>query len=193
MPASPEAKKAVRQRLLYAEQMNGELEDALNDATGGFYSMYEQKQFSAETKAGLDYVDWRVPRLALCKDPYYNLPMPADPRIAKEIADIRVADGDKLEKELALEAWEKWGGILAPAGRIPPPVEVVTRPGAKFVEANPMYRRESDIWERRLELRSLDEAMTGDVTTPMPRPVLFAEDYQNFKEGRYLKDDCPIA
>jgi len=73
------------------------------------------------------------------------------------------------------------------------PQEVTLRPGCPFIEVHPEYRREEDIWERKLELRSLDEAMQGDLTKPMPRPVLFAQDFENFQEGRYLKDDCPIA
>ncbi|CAE7561627.1 unnamed protein product [Symbiodinium sp. CCMP2592] len=34
-----------------------------------------------------------------------------------------------------------------------------------------------------LELRTIDEALHGDVSKPLPRPVLFPEEYQNFKQG----------
>lgn len=65
--------------------------------------------------------------------------------------------------------------------------------GVPFAEACPSYSIEEDFWGRRLELRTLEEAMHGDVSKPLPRPVLFPEDYENFRQGKYVKDDCPIA
>eukprot|EP00930_Biecheleria_cincta_P097359 TRINITY_DN89082_c0_g1_i1.p1 TRINITY_DN89082_c0_g1~~TRINITY_DN89082_c0_g1_i1.p1 ORF type:complete len:344 (+),score=59.38 TRINITY_DN89082_c0_g1_i1:93-1124(+) len=65
--------------------------------------------------------------------------------------------------------------------------------GVPFVEACPSYAPEEDFWGRRLELRTLEEAMHGDVSKPLARPVIFPEDYENYRQGKYVKDDCPIA
>ena len=54
----------------------------LNDKTGDAYEMYQAKHFSAATKANLQDVDWRVPRVIYDKDPKYNrnlMPLFQDP------------------------------------------------------------------------------------------------------------------
>jgi len=145
----------------------------------------------ASKKANCDRIDWRVPYLMWCKDPKWNIFM--DPRIAPDVAQRKLGEGNQLEEQLGREAWDNWTDILAQVDRKPPPEEVIRRPGIPFVESQPMYRREEDIWERELVLRTLEEAMRGDVSKPMPRPVLFPEDYENYREGKYLKDDCLIA
>jgi len=145
----------------------------------------------ASKKANVDEVDWRVPYLLWCKDPKWNIFM--DPRVAPGVAQKKLGEGNRLEEQLGREAWDNWTEILAQVGRYPPPDEVIRKPGVPFVEAQPWYRREEDVWERELVLRTLEEAMRGDVSTPMPRPALFSDDYENYRQGKYLKDDCPIA
>mmetsp|Transcript_112317 Transcript_112317/g.204180 ORF Transcript_112317/g.204180 Transcript_112317/m.204180 type:complete len:194 (+) Transcript_112317:119-700(+) len=185
------ASSSVQGRFNEAAATNVDLENKLNQLTNNMYDRYNREHFSALTRANLEDVDWRVPRVVYCKDPKYNVRL--DPRIAAQAQELKRVDGDKLQDELSIEAWENWRKELEPCNRSPPPLETYIKPGHKFMHVNPAYRREDDVWERRLELRTLDEAMRGDVTKPMPRPVLFAGDYENFKEGRYLKDDCPIA
>lgn len=182
---------SVQDRFDEAQDVNVQLQSKLNEWTNNMYDRYNREHFSALTRANLDDVDWRVPRVVYCKDPKFNARL--DPKIAAEAQAMKKADGDTLQDQLSVEAWEKWRQELEPCNRSPPPLETYIKPSTKFTHVNPAYRREDDVWERRLELRTLDEAMRGDVTKPMPRPVLFAGDYENFKEGRYLKDDCPIA
>lgn len=110
-----------------------------------------------------------------------------------QIQSQKAAESDVMVGQLAQESIVQWSQKLNPLHMQPPPMETVVRPGCAFVQVHPGYRREDDVWERRLELRSLDEAMRGDVTKPMPRPVLFPSDFDNFHEGKYVKDDCPIA
>jgi len=134
-----------------------------------------------------------VPRLQYCKDPQYNRQL--DPIMAFEVQERKAADSQVLEYELSREANAQWAAALVPVGMAPPPLEKVVKHSQKvsFVEATPNYAREDDVWNRRLDLRTLEEAMRGDVSKPMARPVLFAEDYENYQEGKYVKDDCLIA
>mmetsp|Transcript_27330 Transcript_27330/g.65888 ORF Transcript_27330/g.65888 Transcript_27330/m.65888 type:complete len:191 (-) Transcript_27330:51-623(-) len=63
----------------------------------------------------------------------------------------------------------------------------------KFQTVEPHYKREEDVWERRVEIRNLEEAMKGNIGEPMPEPVMFSEDYPNYQEGKYVRDDCWLA
>lgn len=135
--------------------------------------------------------DPRVGRLQVCKDPKFNGGVP--PPFAFEVQERKMIDGRVLEDILSREAYAMSAAELAPSQRRPPPEEVVKKAGVPFQKAVPAYEHESDIWNRKIELRSLDEAMRGDVSQPMARPVLFKEDYAVFREGKYVKDDCPIA
>jgi hypothetical protein len=110
-----------------------------------------------------------------------------------DIQRIKQDQSDMLVNQLSQESIAQWSDKLQPIGMSPPPNEFVARPGCNYIHVHPGYQRQDDIWERKLELRTLQEAVRGDVTKPMPRPVLFAGDYDNFHEGKYLKDDCPIA
>jgi len=129
--------------------------------------------------------------LAVLQGPKYNAGL--HPGVAAEVVRRKIADGEVIEHQLSLDSYNNWSKILRPEGREPPPEERVVKPGVPFVEATPFYNQEDDIWHRKLALRTLDEAMRGDVSKPLPRPVLFSEDYENYREGKYVKDDCPIA
>jgi len=203
-PATGADSTQIKNRLNVAEQTNAKAKQQLNDMTSGAFEQYEARHFSAVTKANLQEVDWRVPRVIYDKDPKFNrnlLPLfqadPSNPQQGwqkyNEVQLAKQQEGDKLVQDLSSESVAQWAEKLAPSGMVPPPIETVMRPGCPFVQVHPGYNRSDDIWERKLELRTLDEAMRGDVTKPMPRPVLFAGDFENFQEGRYLKDDCPIA
>lgn len=65
--------------------------------------------------------------------------------------------------------------------------------GVSFMEVHPTYKREDDVWERQMAMRSLEEALRGDVSVPMPKPVVLVEDYDHYREGKYVKDDCFMA
>eukprot|EP00435_Cladocopium_sp_Y103_P075814 s29_g65.t1 len=102
--------------------------------------------------------------------------------------------------ELSSEAIIAWERKMRHAGLTLPVQERVVvsargggPQGLPFNEVNPAYEADQDIWGRTLGLRTLQEALHGDVSQPMPRPVLFPEEYQNFKQGRYVVDDCPIS
>eukprot|EP00747_Dinoflagellata_sp_TGD_P163474 gnl/TRDRNA2_/TRDRNA2_182165_c0_seq1.p1 gnl/TRDRNA2_/TRDRNA2_182165_c0~~gnl/TRDRNA2_/TRDRNA2_182165_c0_seq1.p1 ORF type:complete len:189 (-),score=57.28 gnl/TRDRNA2_/TRDRNA2_182165_c0_seq1:225-791(-) len=133
-------------------------------------------------------IDWRVPQLMLCKDPNpkWNSRSSKDPQMLK----WKQEEGKRLEEELGNEAKEEQKAVLN-GMEAPKPIKHVM--GVPFLEAQPNYKREDDIWERKLSLRTLDEALRGNVFEPLPRPVIFAEDYENYREGRYVKDDCPVA
>lgn len=178
----------MTQRLGAAERRNRELERQLNGLTAGRYEQYERDHFG---KGVGSEIDWRVPRVLYCKDPRYNYFV--DPRFAPQAQQARMHDGRQLEDQLGVLAWNQWAAELQPVRMSPPPLEHTLTKQVPFLEVNPAYHREEDIWERRLDLRSLDEAVQGDVTQQLPRPVMFAGDNPAFQEGRYLKDDCPIA
>lgn len=150
-----------------------------------------QADFSLARKAHLDDVDWRVTRLMFCKDPKYNMGL--DPALAYEVQQKKATDGAELERQLAAEAYASWAERLQPVSKLPPPEEKVVRAGIPFVQANPSYMVEDDMWGKRLDLRTMDEAMRGDIAKPLPRPVMFSEDHENFRNGKYVKDDCPIS
>jgi len=202
-PATSVDNQHVQRRLQIAEQTNALEKTTLNDMTGDAFEQYEARHFSAVAKANLSDVDWRVPRLMYDKDPKYNrnlVPLfqqASNPQEAwqryHQVQLAKCQEASQLENELSAESIAQWRQKLEPNHMSPPPMEVTIRPGCPFTHVHPDYRREGDIWERKLELRTLDEAMRGDVTKPMPRPVLFASDFENFQEGRYLKDDCPVA
>jgi hypothetical protein len=187
----PTLVQEVTNHLNVSVQKRRELTDALNELTNGEYTAHNKSKLSPLRKANLDDIDWRVPRLMYCKDSKYNREM--DPRFAMETLQKKTADGQILEHQLGVEATAKWAEALQDAGMQPPPLEKVMKKPVPFVEVVPSYTPEADVWNRQLELRTLDEAMRGDVSKPMPRPVLFAEDYENYREGKYVKDDCPIA
>eukprot|EP00933_Yihiella_yeosuensis_P036364 TRINITY_DN30122_c0_g2_i1.p1 TRINITY_DN30122_c0_g2~~TRINITY_DN30122_c0_g2_i1.p1 ORF type:complete len:334 (-),score=75.25 TRINITY_DN30122_c0_g2_i1:159-1160(-) len=147
--------------------------------------------FSLLRKAHLDKMDWRVAKLMYCKDPKYNMGM--DPSMAYEVQQKKAREGAELERQLGQEATAWWTESMQGTGQRPPLEETVVRDGLPFVEVAPTYQAGADLWSRRLDLRTLEEAMNGDLSRPLPRPVLFPEDYDNFKEGKYVKDDCLIA
>lgn len=181
----------MRDRLNHALVKRHELVGHLDELTEGAYSGHMQDTFSAARRAGLSDVDWRVVRMMHCKDPKYNAG--ADPHLAGEVQQRKLMDGQVLEHQLAAEAYSNWERALSVAGMQPPPIEVVHEPALPFVHAAPNYAPETDVWTRTLELRTLDEAMSGDVSKPLPRPAVHTEDYSAFSEGKYVKDDCPIA
>eukprot|EP00927_Polykrikos_kofoidii_P074168 TRINITY_DN70140_c0_g1_i1.p1 TRINITY_DN70140_c0_g1~~TRINITY_DN70140_c0_g1_i1.p1 ORF type:complete len:269 (-),score=40.96 TRINITY_DN70140_c0_g1_i1:215-1021(-) len=135
--------------------------------------------------------DPRVGRLQLCKDPKFNGGV--RPEFAFEVQQRKLVDGRALEEILSREAYVIAAGELAQSGRKPPPEEVIKKPGVPFQRAVPAYEQDSGLWTRKVELRSMDEAMRGDVSQPMDRPILFKEDFPTFKAGQYVKDDCMIA
>lgn len=164
---------------------------------GGFSSSYDQPVSRAAVQ-NLDNIDWRVARLMYCLDPKYNAVL--DPAIAFEIQQKKAEDGQAIQKELSSEAIIAWEGKMRAAGLMLPVQERVVvsargggPQGLPFNEVNPSYTADQDVWGRTLGLRSLQEALHGDVSQPMPRPVLFPEEYQNFKQGKYVQDDCPIS
>jgi hypothetical protein len=187
-PSYEAAAQDVTKRMRAAIDRHRGLTRDLDVLTNGTYSSEVKNSFSAASKAGLDDIDWRVPHLIYSKDPKFNEGL--DPRFAFEVQQRKQTDGRVLEAELASEAEASWQMNHT----IPfPQAQVWAQPGAAFVEAVPNYRNEEDIWSRRLDLRTLDEAMRGDVSKPMPRPSVYAEDYENYREGKYVKDDCPIS
>lgn len=135
--------------------------------------------------------DWRVQRLMYCKDPQYNTV--ADPAHAYEIQQRKMADAEVLERQLGYEATQNWAKALSVAGQVPPPLECVQPKAIPFLEVQPNYQAEQDVWSQTLELRTLEEAMRGDLTKPLPRPAVHTEEYANFHEGKYVGDGCPIA
>eukprot|EP00929_Paragymnodinium_shiwhaense_P025805 TRINITY_DN15525_c0_g1_i1.p1 TRINITY_DN15525_c0_g1~~TRINITY_DN15525_c0_g1_i1.p1 ORF type:complete len:312 (-),score=63.56 TRINITY_DN15525_c0_g1_i1:150-1085(-) len=188
------AAEGVRQRMIKAGERRAELSESLDILTNGAYAERQKKVFSAAKKAGVDNIDWRVPKLMACKDPAYNAAVP--PQVAHEVAARKLQDGTVLENELAYEAYGKWAEKLKEADQKPPPLEVVY--GAQhtrtpFQQSFPGYDATGEHWHRTLELRPLDQAMNGDVSKPMPAPMIYDEDSDNFREGKYVKDDCPIA
>lgn len=181
----------VTDRINTAERKRLELLGHLDELTDGYYNENMKNKFSEARKAGLDGVDWRVPRLMYCKDPKHNVGV--NPAAAFEVHQRKVADAEVLEQQLAQEACDRWAQALSVVGKSPPPLEMVRGAPVPFAEAVPNYCAHDDVWARTLELRTLDEAMRGDVSMPLPRPAIHTEEYQNFQEGRYIKDDCPIA
>jgi hypothetical protein len=197
-----------------------ELVQDLNMMTCDSYTTGMRNAFTASAQANLDTVDWRVPRLMYCKDPKWNLGVQTfPPEIAHEVQSKKMVDGKIIEDQMSREAYGKavkdaeeeqkqaykklkeeeekhpdgQKVEITPFEHKPPPTEMVKKPGVPFIHAVPYYDRADDLWQRRLELRSLEEAMNGDVSQPLPRPVVFDEDFENFKQGKYVKDDCPIA
>lgn len=176
-------------RIVKAATTNSTLENQLNGITGDAWKQYAAKHFSALSKAELADVDWRVPRVSYCKEPKYNDELPGNAR--RLISQAKAKDGEMLEQLLGQEAIRQWAEAHPKSPM--PPEEMVLKPGVPFNAVHPGYRRWDDMWERELTLRNLGEAMKGDLNRPMPKPVLFGEDYQNFHSGKYLKDECPIA
>lgn len=195
---TPQARAAqgLQQRMDAGTSMNQSLSDRLDGTIPG--GTDDQTKNTATRKAGLNDVDWRVPRLQYCLDPKYNN-LPMNPMLQQQLAQRRMFDAQNLEAELADEAQRDFDEKIRERmpdhkGAYPTaPEESDANKKVNFMEVEPNYRREDDIWERKLALRMLDEAMKGDVSMPMPRPVLFAEDYENYRVGKYVKDDCPIA
>jgi len=192
----------VGDRLIAAEKTQLELKEQIaTNVKGGIPTLFS----NGAAQQGLQTIDWRVPKLMQCRDPKYNAGL--DPRFAYEIQTRKMHDGRVLEDQLSMEAYmkvkkeleeskpppEAEAQLETQASYEPPPVERVMKKGVPFAEAIPYYQREDDVWQRKLELRSMDEAMRGDVSLPMARPCIFNEDFENYREGKYVKDDCPIA
>lgn len=182
---------AVRDMAELAIAKHHALLQDLNGLTENEYARQMGKRFTASKALNMDNIDWRVPRLMLCKDPKYNMGVP--PPFVEEVMERKTHDGVVLEEQMSREAYKKSAEELKDSERVPPPLEYVRRKGVPFVHAVPHYDQDDDLWQRRLELRSLDEALRGDVSQPLPRPVLNHEDMDNFRSGKYVKDDCPIA
>lgn len=182
------AAQQVNERLDVAMQRHNGLVRDLDVLTNGEYNNEVNNSLSVARRANLDDVDWRVPRLVYAKDPKFNEGL--DPRFAFEVQRRKLTEGKVLEATLSGEAELRW----RQENELPfEQAEVVVRKALPFVEAVPHYKAEEDIWSRKLELRTLDEALSGDVSKPLPRPAVFGEDYQNYRQGKYVKDDCPIA
>mmetsp|Transcript_732 Transcript_732/g.2116 ORF Transcript_732/g.2116 Transcript_732/m.2116 type:complete len:230 (-) Transcript_732:41-730(-) len=182
------AAQQVHERLGMAMQRHNGLLRDLDILTNGEYSHEVRSAFSVAEKASLNDMDWRVPRLIYAKDPKFNQGI--DPRFAFEVQQRKATEGKVLEANLSAEAEMKW----AREHEVPFDQAIVTmRNSVPFVEAVPNFKAEDDVWSRKLELRTLGEALDGDVTKPLPRPAVFGEDYQNYRQGKYVKDDCPIA
>jgi len=182
---------AKRKELLQSlDQLTNSQKPAVGGASQAMVSKYDQPVSKAVTY-NLDQVDWRVPRLMYCLDPKYNTAL--DPAIAFEVQQKKSEDGQMLQRDLSSEAIQHWAQRLKDVDLTLPVQERVVRGGVPFSEANPSYDSAEDVWGRTLGLRTLDEALHGDVSQPLPRPVLFPEDYQNFKQGKYVRDDCPIS
>jgi hypothetical protein len=128
--------------------------------------------------------DPRVAAYAAWMDPL--LPAPATVTYEGRALDFKateesiMAEAEKIEQMRKEKGQEKLQCVFA-------------KNGYAFEECHPGYRKEDDVWERTLNLRQLDEAVRGDVSQAMPAPVVFAEDYDNYREGKYIKDDCWIA
>merc|ERR1719405_151514 len=73
----------------------------------------------------------------------------------------------------ALDKSALYEHIKAKTEGMPERKYVVMKNGYKFRDVHEVYRMEDDVWERTLNLRSLDEAVTGDVNMSMPPPVVF--------------------
>lgn len=184
----------LSERLDLAAARNQELTLSLDHLTHGKYSADVQRTFSLTRKENIDEVDWRVPRLMFCKDPKNNKSLGSlPPALAVQVQERKIMQAQGLEQDLGLEAVRSWAGALASVGMQPPPLETVAKQSVAFKEAQPNYAKEEDVWSRRLELRTLDEAMRGDLTKPLPAPVVFESDHSNFLEGKYVKDDCYIT
>ena len=119
--------------------------------------------------------------------PSPNQPVP-DPRVVAYCEWM-----DPMQPSPAIDIRSTEQAVLDEANKIDERETVIMKKQLKFSEVHPCYRKEDDVWERTLNLRILDEAVRGDVAQPMPAPVVFAEDYDNYKEGKYVKDDCWIA
>ena len=114
--------------------------------------------------------------------------VPVDPRV---VAYCEYMDPMQANPADDIRKYEEH--VMTVANSIDARKETFARKPHKFLEVHPCYRKEDDVWERTLNLRILDEAVRGDVSQPMPAPVVFAEDYDNYREGKYVKDDCWIA
>lgn len=178
-------------RLDEAAARREDLVTQLNILTNNRFADGQSQRLSLARKEHLDDVDWRVPRLVYCKDPKFNMGL--DPMTAYEVQSRKAQDGLLLESALANEAIATWQEKLSHVGRSLPADETVIPGGLPFVQVCPNYARQDDIWNKRLELRTLDEALRGDLTKPLPTPVIFPEEYANFTSGKYVKDDCPIS
>jgi len=184
----------VRTRLDLAQKLHHQLVEDVNFHTNGEFERDEQKTYSAASRANVDGIDWRVPRLIYCKDPKFNNAA-IDPAFAFDVQQRKMKDADVLERQLGDQAAQTWnqtwnqtqGGIEFVQA------QVYAKPKVPFVEAHPNYCVQDDKWDIKLDLRSFDEAMRDDLHKPMPRPSLFAEDHENFVEGKYIKNDCPIT
>eukprot|EP00747_Dinoflagellata_sp_TGD_P163664 gnl/TRDRNA2_/TRDRNA2_182585_c0_seq1.p1 gnl/TRDRNA2_/TRDRNA2_182585_c0~~gnl/TRDRNA2_/TRDRNA2_182585_c0_seq1.p1 ORF type:complete len:185 (+),score=35.21 gnl/TRDRNA2_/TRDRNA2_182585_c0_seq1:56-610(+) len=175
--------------LAAAQQRHYELLGALNQQTPGGYA--KARPNSTLKQANLDNVDWRVPALMRCKDPSWSESRPLDPRVSYEMRERLRVEGDQLERTLATEAMGNEQRMRQSGWE--PKEYYYTKQSVPFNEAVPYYKRQDDIWERKLSLRTADEALRGNLYQPMPKPVVFAEDYENFQQGRHIKDDCYIT
>eukprot|EP00425_Heterocapsa_triquetra_P036375 CAMPEP_0195085476 /NCGR_PEP_ID=MMETSP0448-20130528/25884_1 /TAXON_ID=66468 /ORGANISM="Heterocapsa triquestra, Strain CCMP 448" /LENGTH=251 /DNA_ID=CAMNT_0040118875 /DNA_START=1 /DNA_END=753 /DNA_ORIENTATION=+ len=188
-PGPPSVPYHVVQQQLAArlEQTLGKRHELIQDLdrlTDGDYTEHVKNTFSVARQAQVDAVDWRVARLLYCKDPKFNHGL--EPAIAFDVQARKAADGEHIEGELAAKAIAEWNEALAPVGMQAPPLEFKSKDPVAFVQACPNYNSDEDVWTRRLELRTLDEAMRGDVSKPLPRPAVHTEEYENFQEGKYV-------
>merc|ERR1719265_2443872 len=178
----------VIDRFATADVKHDQLRANLDANSNGMFSKKEYKRgLMAAGQPGLDDVDWRVPRLMHCKDPKYNILALSQGPYAEGIQEAKAAQGRVLEDQLAAEAFQK--SLMEfenSGGRKPPPEETIVKPGVEFYKAVPQYHYEDDLWQRRLELKSLQDAMEGDIRVSMPRPVVLSQDYDNFREGKYV-------
>lgn len=190
---SPEQIAALNQRLKTDVETNKQLKAQLKSMLSDPFR--DDVKDIAGRKAGLHDVDWRVPRLMYCKDPRFNhirqdpQVLQLNPKHYEHIHKSRQQDCYVLEQLLGDEAAArnaaKYDGIEVPE-------ETQGSKKVAFLEVNPHYVRQDGLWDTQLKLKGMDDAMRGDVRTPLPRPVLFPEDYDNFQMGRFVPHNgCP--
>lgn len=140
--------------------------------------------------AYIDEIDWRVPKVMYYKEPSKNFNI--DPRVALDVQQKRLVEGDKLEKQLSVTAWEQAIAELAEVGLKPPAPEKVAEIRIPFQDVHSLYEACDDAWERRVQLRSLRDAMSGDASQPLVKPVVFDEDDKYYVPGHFVQDNSWI-
>mmetsp|Transcript_52633 Transcript_52633/g.115407 ORF Transcript_52633/g.115407 Transcript_52633/m.115407 type:complete len:187 (+) Transcript_52633:108-668(+) len=121
--------------------------------------------------------DPRVVKVSRYLDPKYSAKLRMD-----DVSRVAAA-GAQLEEELGLEVEHRASEAHYE----------YLEPSTAFRQAEPHYRVEEGIWQRFVQRREMQEAMGGNVGSAMPEPVIFSEEYPNFKEGKYVRDDCRLA
>lgn len=180
----------LQQDILVHEDLLKKMEEKHGKNDSVFKSM-------ATRKAGMDGIDWRVPRLMYCKDPKFNFThvdqsmLATNPQAYYEVQHTRMVDRDLLEQQLGEEALARNKKLYPDC---PVPIETMGPTPVTFMEQQPWYKLEDDIHERKINPYTMEQVMRGDMQRPMPKAKLFPEDHDNYKAGKYVdSDSCPIA